>query len=163
MVRPADRVAGGAPPAAAPCDPPAAARTRSARWAMSAAPSVMMQQAADLGIKIDHVVHATGSGTQAGLIAGLRRRAKRRARARHHRRPAARQSRNATSPTARRDVGASRPVRAPSAEAIGANDDRYFGETTTACRRRNEEAVDLLAAPKPLLLDPVYSGKAMAG
>lgn len=123
----------------------------------------ILQQAADLGIKIDHVVHATGSsGTQAGLIAGFDG-----ARSGVHvlgitvGRPRDNQERNVAKllDETWAHLGLSG---APSAEAIEANDG-YFGEAYGMPTPGMKEAVDLLARTEAVLLDPVYSGKAMAG
>lgn len=123
----------------------------------------LVAQCADRGLRLDHVVHATGSaGTQAGLVVGL-------------------QALN--SPARLLGIG----VRAPREkqetmvyelgrrtwdllglrgdlprEAVVANCDHVgagYGVPTPAM----VEAVTLLARTEGLLLDPVYSGKGMAG
>lgn len=123
----------------------------------------LITQANDLGLKIDHVVHATGSaGTQAGLIAGLA---------------------GIRSGVSLLGIG----VRAPqerqeksvfelacaTAELCGvagavARDDvvadcDYVGPGYGVSTRQSIEAIELLARLEGILLDPVYSGKAMAG
>lgn len=123
----------------------------------------LVTQANDQGLRIDHVVHATGStGTQAGLVTGL-----------------------AGARTGVPVLGIG--VRAPrveqedkvfalaerTAEHIGiggavgradvvANCD-YVGEGYGIPTPGMVEAVELLARLEGLLLDPVYSGKGMAG
>lgn len=123
----------------------------------------LVAQANDMGLRIDHVVHATGStGTQAGLLAGLK-------------------GINAGIPV----LGVS--VRAPkqaqeenvfklacaTAEKLGApgvvrradvvaNSD-YVGKGYGFPAPDTIEAIGMLARLEGVLLDPVYSGKGMAG
>lgn len=123
----------------------------------------LVHQATERGLRIDHLVHATGSaGTQAGLVAGL-------------------QALN--SPIRLLGIG----VRAPREkqegmvydlarrtwellglrgelprEAVAANCD-YVGGGYGVPTPGMVEAVTLLAQTEGLLLDPVYSGKGMAG
>jgi len=123
----------------------------------------LITQANDTGLKIDHVVHATGSaGTQAGLVTGL-------------------QGINAGVPLL--GIG----VRAPkekqeenvfklacaTADKLGlsgivkrqdvvANSD-YVGEGYGFPAPSTIEAITMLARHEGILLDPVYSGKGMAG
>ncbi|MCU0931584.1 MAG: D-cysteine desulfhydrase [Serpentinimonas sp.] len=123
----------------------------------------LVSQAATRGLRIDHLVHATGSaGTQAGLVAGLHA---------------------INSPIRLLGVG----VRAPKEkqetmvydlacrtaehmrlrggvprEAVAANCD-YVGPGYGLPTPGMLEAVELLARTEGLLLDPVYSGKGMAG
>ncbi len=123
----------------------------------------LVSQANDLGLRIDHVVHATGSaGTQAGLVTGLK-------------------GINAGIPL----LGFS--VRAPkdkqednvfklacaTAEKLGiagavrredvvANSD-YVGPGYGFPAPDTIEAIEMLARHEGILLDPVYSGKGMAG
>ncbi len=123
----------------------------------------LITQANDADLRIDHLVHATGSaGTQAGLITGL-------------------QGMNAGVPLL--GVG----VRAPkekqeenvynlavaTAEKVGcpgavkredvvANCD-YVGEGYGIPAPSTIEAITMLAKLEGILLDPVYSGKGMAG
>ncbi len=123
----------------------------------------LVNQSAERGLRIDHLVHATGSaGTQAGLVVGL----------------------NAlNSPIRLLGIG----VRAPREkqetmvhdlgqrtwdflglrgelprEAVAANCD-YVGGGYGVPTPGMVEAVRLLAQTEGLLLDPVYSGKGMAG
>lgn len=123
----------------------------------------LMTQASDIGLRIDHIVHATGSaGTQAGLVAGLC-------------------GINAGVPLL--GIG----VRAPkekqeenvyklalaTAEKCGcpgvvkrsdvaANCD-YVGRGYGFPAADTIAAIELLARTEAILLDPVYSGKGMAG
>ena len=123
----------------------------------------LVQQSAERGLRIDALVHATGSaGTQAGLVAGL-------------------QAMN--SPIRLLGIG----VRAPRDKQEGMVHDLACrtwalmglrGELPRAAVQANcdyvgggygvptpgmVEAVTLLARTEGLLLDPVYSGKGMAG
>lgn len=123
----------------------------------------LVTQANDQGLRIDHVVHATGStGTQAGLVTGLI-------------------GINSAIPT----LGIS--VRAPKEkqetnvynlclktmaklgcpnvvqrEDIVANSD-YVGDGYGFPAPSTIEAIKMLAKLEGILLDPVYSGKGMAG
>ncbi|MGI9333989.1 MAG: D-cysteine desulfhydrase [Gammaproteobacteria bacterium] len=123
----------------------------------------LVTQANDLGLRVDHVVHATGSaGTQAGMVTGL-------------------VGINSAIPVL--GIG----VRAPqeqqeenvyrlacaTAEKIGcrsaferkdvvANCD-YVGEGYGLPTSGTLEAIGTLAKLEGILLDPVYSGKGMAG
>jgi L-cysteate sulfo-lyase len=123
----------------------------------------LISQAATAGLKIDHLVHATGSsGTQAGLVAGLYA---------------------ANSDIRLLGIG----VRAPKEKQesmvydlacktidhigmrgelpralVSANCD-YVGSGYGLPTPGMVEAVELLARTEGILLDPVYSGKGMAG
>jgi len=123
----------------------------------------IIAQANDSGLRVDHVVHATGStGTQAGLVVGL-------------------EGSNAGIPV----LGIS--VRAPwdkqeenvrklahqtwellgirgefPGEAVQANSD-YVGAGYGVPTEGMVEAVHLLARQEGILLDPVYTGKGFAG
>lgn len=123
----------------------------------------LVGQANDLGLRIDHVVHATGSaGTQAGLVAGL-------CGIRSGvpllgigvRAPRERQEesvfRLATATAA--VCGAEGAVRR---EDVVANCD-YVGPGYGFSTPGSIEAIQMLARLEGILLDPVYSGKAMAG
>jgi L-cysteate sulfo-lyase len=122
-----------------------------------------MYQANREGIVIDHVVHATGSaGTQAGLLAGLK-------------------ATNAGIPLLGIGVNVSKEeqeekvykLAVETAEYIGApgsvqrkdvvaNCD-YVGEGYGIPTKGMNDAVLMLARLEGLLIDPVYSGKGMAG
>ncbi|CAM4110467.1 D-cysteine desulfhydrase [Bordetella muralis] len=123
----------------------------------------IMQQAYDLGLNIDSVVHATGStGTQAGLLAafegtqsgipvmGISVRAKR-----------APQEANVLK-LANETVallGLSTKIQASASRA----DDGYVGDGYGQPTPGMIEALTLCAQKEGILLDPVYSGKGMAG
>ncbi len=123
----------------------------------------LMAQVDEMGLVIDRVVHATGSaGTQAGLVAGL-------------------QGVNAGVPVLGIGVRAPKPTQEANVhrlaeevadyvgvrggvarDAVMANCDYVgpgYGQPTEGMR----EAVTLLARLEGVLLDPVYSGKGMAG
>jgi L-cysteate sulfo-lyase len=123
----------------------------------------LLIQANDLGLKIDRVVHATGSaGTQAGLVTGLEGlnsgipvlgigvRA-----------PKDKQEENVYQ-LARKTwelLGIRGELRR---EAVEANCD-YVGDGYGLPTEGMIEAVQMLARHEGILLDPVYSGKGMAG
>jgi len=123
----------------------------------------LLGQANDMGLVIDHVVHATGSsGTQAGLVTGL-------VGSRSGipvlgigvRAPRAKQE-EAVFALARRTaqhVGIGDVIRR---ENVVANCD-YVGDGYGIPTAGMVEAVKLLAHAEAILLDPVYSGKGMAG
>jgi L-cysteate sulfo-lyase len=122
----------------------------------------LLQQANDKGIRIDCVVHGTGSsGTQGGLVAGFEgaqsgidvlgigvRQPRERQEALVHK---------TVSATAER-LG----IRPIERERVVANCD-YIGEGYGIPRDDTWEAIRLAAEHEALLLDPVYSGKGMAG
>lgn len=123
----------------------------------------LLRQADEMGLKIDHVVHATGSaGTQAGLVAGF-------------------EGARSGIPVLGIGVRAPKPLQeenvyklaCATAELLGvpgavtrdkvvANTD-YVGQGYGVPTAGMLEAVALLSRCEGLLLDPVYSGKAMAG
>jgi L-cysteate sulfo-lyase len=116
-----------------------------------------------MGLRIDHVVHATGSaGTQAGLVTGL-------------------VASNSGIPVLGIGVRAPKPQQEDNVFALArrtadhmalgdlvqrshvvANCD-YVGEGYGIPTAGMVEAVTLLARHEGILLDPVYSGKGMAG
>jgi L-cysteate sulfo-lyase len=123
----------------------------------------LVAQANDMSLRIDHLVHATGSaGTQAGLVAGL-------------------EGLRSHIPVLGIGVRAPRPLQeenvfklacatadlmgmtgAVARERVVANTDYVgpgYGKPTDAMI----EAINLLARTEGILLDPVYSGKGMAG
>ena len=123
----------------------------------------ILQQAAGLGVRIDRAVHATGSsGTQAGLIAGFDgMRSGVRVLGITVGRPRDNQEKNVA-----RLLDATWAhlgmTGAAAHDNIEAND-QYFGEAYGIPTPAMKEAVGLLAETEGVLLDPVYSGKAMSG
>ncbi|RMX03560.1 D-cysteine desulfhydrase [Corticibacter populi] len=123
----------------------------------------LIAQANDRQLRIDHVVHATGSaGTQAGLVVGL-------------------EGNNAQIPVLGISVRAPREKQEENVarlaqatwellgirgdfprEAVEANAD-YVGGGYGVPTEGMLEAVQLLARTEGILLDPVYSGKGFAG
>lgn len=123
----------------------------------------LVTQANDQGLAIDHVVHATGStGTQAGLVVGLvginsgvpvlgiSVRADRKTQEENVFRLASATAERAGCPGA------------VSRQDIVANGD-YVGEGYGIPNEGTIEAIQMLARLEGILLDPVYSGKGMAG
>ena len=123
----------------------------------------LLAQAAGIGLRIDHLVHASGStGTQAGLVVGM-------------------QALNAGIPVLGVSVGAPRETLEPRVLAlaeqaaahlglpglVGARNVQvtsdYVGQAYGVPTEGMIEAVRLVAGKEGILLDPVYSGKAMAG
>ncbi|MBC9205894.1 D-cysteine desulfhydrase [Roseomonas aerophila] len=123
----------------------------------------LVAQAAEIGLRVDHVVHATGSsGTQAGLVAGLV--------ALNSgipvlgigvRAPREKQEANvlALAEKVATHLGLPGIVKA---EHVVANCD-YVGQGYGLPTEGMVAAVTLLAEKEGILLDPVYSGKGMAG
>lgn len=123
----------------------------------------LIGQANDMGLHIDRLVHATGSaGTQAGLVAGL-------------------EGTRSGVPVLGIGVRAPKPLQeenvfklacatadllgisgAVSRASVMANTD-YVGEGYGLPTAGMIEAINLLARQEGILLDPVYSGKGMAG
>lgn len=123
----------------------------------------MLAQFNDLGLNVDHIVHATGSaGTQAGLITGLK-------------------AMNADIPLLGIGVRAPQPkqeenvynLALKTAEKLGcagvvdradvvANTD-YVGEGYGIPAASTIEAIEMFARTDAILLDPVYSAKGAAG
>jgi L-cysteate sulfo-lyase len=123
----------------------------------------LINQATERGLRIDHVVHATGSaGTQAGLVVGLQALNS----------PirllgigvrAAREKQEAMVHDLGRRTWELLGLRGElPRDAVGANCD-YVGGGYGVPTPGMVEAVTLLAQTEGLLLDPVYSGKGMAG
>ena len=123
----------------------------------------LVAQANEMNLRIDHIVQATGStGTQAGLVAGLC--------AIHANIPvmgvsvrAPKQKQEeavfALAEKTAELVGAAGAVKR---EHIAANSD-YVGQGYGLPTEGMVEAVTMLAQQEGILLDPVYTGKAMAG
>jgi len=123
----------------------------------------LVRQADARGLRIDHVVHATGStGTQAGLLVGLEgMRSGIAVLGIGVRAPREAQEANvfALAERTAAHVGAKGCVRR---ERVVANCD-YVGPGYGLPTPGMVEAVGLLARLEGILLDPVYSGKGMAG
>ena len=123
----------------------------------------LLNQANDMGLKIDLVVHATGSaGTQAGLVAGLV--------ALNSgipvlgigvRAPKDRQEANVLA-LAERTAAHLGLAGIMKREHVVANCD-YVGQGYGIPTEGMVEALKLVARKEGILLDPVYSGKGMAG
>ncbi len=123
----------------------------------------LMQQADEMGLRIDRVVTATGSaGTQAGLVVGLE--------GNHARVPVL--GIGVRMPKDRQEANVHRLAEATAdyvgvrggiaRSAVVANCD-YVGPGYGQPTEGMTEAVLMLARLEGVLLDPVYSGKAMAG
>jgi L-cysteate sulfo-lyase len=123
----------------------------------------IQQQAAAAGIRVDHVVHATGSsGTQAGLIAGFDGlRSGVRVLGITVGRPRDNQEKNVA--RLLDETWAHLGLKGAAPRDNIAADDSYFGEAYGIPTPAMKEAVSLLAETEGVLLDPVYSGKAMSG
>ena len=122
-----------------------------------------MTQANDLGVPFDHIVHATGStGTQAGMVTGLK--------GTHSKIPLLGISVRSAKNIQEENVF---ELAASTAELVGCPglvsrsdvvvDSNYVGQGYGMPTDATIEAIELLAQKEGLLLDPVYSGKAMAG
>ena len=123
----------------------------------------ILTQANDMGLRIDHIVHATGSaGTQAGLVVGFEgcntgiaiqgisvRHAKAKQEETVHR---------LASETAQY-LG----IKGGIARERVIADDGYVGPGYGQATPEMVEAINLMALNEGILLDPVYSGKGMAG
>lgn len=123
----------------------------------------LVQQANDMGLKIDRLVHATGSaGTQAGLVAGLHAMSS----------PIRVLGIGVRNPKDKQEAAVLKLTRATldrlgikrelPAEAVEANCD-YVGPGYGRPTAGMVEAVQLVARTEGIFLDPVYSGKGMAG
>lgn len=124
----------------------------------------LVSQASEIGLRIDHLVHATGSaGTQAGLVAGLV--------ALNSgipvlgigvRAPREKQEANVLALAQRTAAHLGLPDGTVRAGHVVANCD-YVGQGYGIPTQGMVDAVRLLAETEGVLLDPVYSGKAMDG
>lgn len=124
----------------------------------------LLNQSFETGMRIDHVVHATGStGTQAGLVVGLR--------ASNSGIPVYGVSVRAPKPKQEENVWKlvqstidymGLPASSVERADIVANSD-FVGEGYGIPTDSMIEAVRLTAELEAILLDPVYSGKGMAG
>lgn len=123
----------------------------------------LLAQVNNGGVRLDHVIHATGSaGTQAGLVAGFR-------------------AMNADIPVLGVSVSADRDeqeakvlkLTRETAELLGCGDtvrrsdivvdSNYVGEAYGVPSDAGLEAMKMFAELEGVLLDPVYTGKAAAG
>ncbi len=122
----------------------------------------LVSQATDTGIPIDWVVHATGStGTQAGLVAGLQAiNSGIRVMGISVKAPRAEQEANVYRLLERVNQHLGAPSVAPGAVMVNSD---YVGPGYGQPTPEMVEAVTLVARHEGLLLDPVYSGKGMAG
>ncbi|MFC6686426.1 D-cysteate sulfo-lyase [Jhaorihella thermophila] len=123
----------------------------------------LLGQLVDLGLNVDHIVHATGSaGTQAGLVTGLcAMNAGIPVLGIGVRAPKEKQEENVFALAARtaEKLGCPGVVRR---EDVVANCD-YVGPGYGMPAESTLEAIDLFARYEAILLDPVYSGKGGAG
>lgn len=123
----------------------------------------LAEQANNVGLDIDLLVHATGStGTQAGLLAGI-------------------EASRGDIPVLGIGVRAPKPVQEEKVYALAARTAELLGAPGAVARERvvancdyvgegyglptpaMMEALELVARTEAIVLDPVYSGKAMAG
>ncbi|MBB5216245.1 D-cysteine desulfhydrase [Parapusillimonas granuli] len=124
----------------------------------------LLNQSFEQGVRIDHVVHATGStGTQAGLVVGLA-------------------AGNSGIPVYGISVRAQRDIQEDNVWRLVQNTLDFMGLPAAAAKRSDVvansdyvgagygvpteamiEAIRLTAEHEAVLLDPVYSGKGMAG
>ncbi|MCD1627112.1 MAG: D-cysteine desulfhydrase [Paracoccaceae bacterium] len=123
----------------------------------------MLAQFNDMGLNVDHIVHATGSaGTQAGLIAGLK--------AMNAgipllgigvRAPKAKQEENVYNLAVKTAAKLGCPDVVDRADVVANTD--YVGEGYGIPAPSTIEAIGMFARTEAILLDPVYSGKGAAG
>jgi len=123
----------------------------------------MLAQFVDMGLNVDHIVHATGSaGTQAGLVTGLKAmNAQIPLLGIGVRAPKAKQEENVFNLAVKtaEKLGCPNVV---SREDVVANTD-YVGPGYGVPADSTLEAIDIFAKTEAILLDPVYSGKGGAG
>ncbi len=123
----------------------------------------MLAQINELGLRVDRLVHATGSaGTQAGLVAGLHAMSSPlRVLGIGVRNPRDKQEANVRALVDKTlaHMGVDRPL---PADAVEANCD-YVGAGYGVPTPGMVEAVQMVARLEGVFLDPVYSGKGMAG
>jgi L-cysteate sulfo-lyase len=123
----------------------------------------LVQQANEQGLRIDRLVHATGSaGTQAGLVAGLHAMSS----------PIRVLGIGVRNPKDKQEANVLKLARATAAhmgverelpqDAVEANCD-YVGTGYGHPTPGMVEAVQMVARTEGIFLDPVYSGKGMAG
>ncbi|MFT5113309.1 MAG: L-cysteate sulfo-lyase [Parasphingorhabdus sp.] len=123
----------------------------------------MLDQAKVMGLRIDSIVHATGStGTQAGLLAGL-----------HGLGSGARLQGVSVRAAEHAQIDNVHRLAVSTAKLIGTAsapdradvlvNDQYVGPGYGQPTDKMVEAIKILAREEAILLDPVYSGKGMAG
>ncbi len=123
----------------------------------------LLSQANDTGLEIDHIVHATGSsGTQAGLLAGLEGcNSGIQVTGISVRNPKATQEENVYGLAQK--TADHLGVKGGVARDRVIADDHYVGPGYGQPTPEMVEAIELTARTEGILLDPVYSGKGMAG
>lgn len=123
----------------------------------------LLYQSSQQRLRIDHVVHATGStGTQAGLVAGfIATNSQVPVLGISVRAPKAKQEENVWNLASRTLTLLGVPGELPR-EAVVANSD-YVGDGYGLPTESMLEALTLFARHEGILLDPVYSGKGAAG
>ena len=123
----------------------------------------LLYQSSQQRLRIDHVVHATGStGTQAGLVAGfIATNSQVPVLGISVRAPKAKQEENVWNLASRTLALLGVPGELPR-EAVVANSD-YVGDGYGLPTESMLEALTLFARHEGILLDPVYSGKGAAG
>ncbi len=123
----------------------------------------MLMQANDMDLRVDYVVHATGSaGTQAGLVVGLEgSNSGIKVQGVSVRNPKAKQEQvvHELAQKTAAHLGINDGI---SRDAIRA-DDGYVGPGYGQPTAEMVEAIQMMARFEGILLDPVYSGKGMAG
>jgi D-cysteine desulfhydrase len=123
----------------------------------------ILQQSFDMGLALDHIVCASGSaGTHAGLLTGLLgRNAGIPLTGINVRRPRAQQQANvhALASATAELLGLKTPIDMEAVTAL----DEWVGPGYSLPSAEMVEAVRMLASLEGLLLDPIYTGKAMAG
>ena len=122
----------------------------------------ILAQTFEQGLRLDHIVCASGSaGTHGGLLMGLLgNNAQIPVTGVNVRRPRAEQERNVHTLAA--DVARLLNIETPPREAVTALDE-WVGPGYSLPTQAMIDAVRLLAREEGVLLDPVYTGKAMAG
>lgn len=123
----------------------------------------LLVQARDRGVEITHVVHASGSGsTQAGLVVGAAALAPEVEIIGISTGGAKEASERNVLEIARQTVSAMELALEITPDAVSVRDD-YVGEGYGIVDRRIVAAIALVARTEGLLLDPVYTGKALTG
>jgi len=123
----------------------------------------IVQQAKTAQLRLDYIVHPTGSGgTQAGLIAGLHRtQSDIRVLGISVKAPREHQE-NHVHALARATAELIKCTQDVDKKAVEVNSD-YVGPGYGQANAATVEAVELVARLEGIVLDPVYTGKAMAG